>query len=175
VSDEHPSRVEVPTVRDLGEPDSIVIHPNPVAAIARAAGSATALALVALIAATATMLSMSVADDIADAELYSSRGFNNLEALRWESGTRLVIAVIAMLLAVLAGLRYSRDLPATRYTFSADGEEAAESAEGAEPPGWVSLLVGSAIVVSVLAIVLNAVAFALTLHLHESPNFGLPA
>jgi hypothetical protein len=174
VADEQPSHVEVSRVRDVSEPDSVVIHANPVAAIARAASSATALAVVALITATATMLSMSVANDIAGAKLASSHGFNNLEALRWESGTRLVIAVIALLLALLAGIRYSRDLPATRYTFSVDGEEATESSEGAEPPGWVSLLVGSAVVVSVLAVLLNAIALAFTLHLHESPNFGLP-
>jgi hypothetical protein len=153
--------------------DSVVIHPNPFAVIARVAGSVTALALAALITATATMLTMSVADDIADARLYSSRGFNNLEALRWAAGTRLVVAGIAMLLALVAGIRYSRGLPATRYTFSVDGQEATESTEGAEAPGWVGLLVGSAVVVSVLAILLNALALALTLHLHESPKFGL--
>jgi hypothetical protein len=80
---------------------------------------------------------------------------------------------VATLLAVVAGIRYSRDLPATRYTFSADGEDAAESAEGAEAPVWVVLLVGAGIVVSLLALLLNAIAFALTLHLHESPNFGV--
>jgi hypothetical protein len=161
----------------VGEPDgpeTVVIRANPVAAIGRAAGSAHALALAALITATATMLSMSVANDIAEAKLYSSRGFNNLAEIRWAAGTRLVIAGVAVLLAVLAGVRYSRGLPATRYTFSADGEEAAESTEGTEPPGWVGLLVGAGIIVSILAVVLNALALAMTLHLHESPNFGLP-
>jgi hypothetical protein len=156
------------------EPDSVVIHAAPFGAIARAAGSASALALTALITATATMLEMSAATDVADAKLYSSRGVNNLEAIRWAAGTRLIVAAVALLLAILAGVRYSRDLPATRYPFSADGQEVSESTGGAEAPGWVRLLVGSSVVVSVLAILLNAFAFALALGLHESRSFGLP-
>jgi hypothetical protein len=174
MANEDPSHVEALKVRDGDEADSVVIRPNPFGAIARAAGSATALALCALITATATMLNMSVANDLADAKLYSSRGLNTLEAIRWAAGTRLVIACIALLLAVLAGIRYSRDQSATRYTFSVDADEATESTEGAPAPDWVRMLVGSAVVVSVLAILLNALALALTLHLHESPNFGIP-
>jgi hypothetical protein len=97
-----------------------------------------------------------------------------LEEIRWAAGSRLIVACIALLLGVLAGIRYSRDQPATRYTFSADEDEATESTEGATAPDWVRMLVGSAVVLSVLAILLNALALSLTLHLHESPNFGLP-
>jgi hypothetical protein len=174
MASEDASHVEALELRAVDETDSVVIHPNPFGVIARVAGSAAALALSALIAATATMLNMSVVNDIADAKLYSSRGINNLEAIRWAAGIRLIVACVALLLAVLAGLRYSRDQPATRYTFTADGEEATESIVGVDAPGWVRLLVGSSVVVSVLAILLNAVAVALALHLHESPNFGLP-
>jgi hypothetical protein len=156
------------------EADSVVVRTPLFAAIAHAAGSATTLATVALITATATMLNMSVANDIADAKLYSSRGINNLEAIRWVAGTRLVIACVALLISIVAGARYSRDLPTTRYTFSADGEEATESIEGAGAPLWVTLLVGSGFVVSLLAILLNAIALAFALHLHESLNFGVP-
>jgi hypothetical protein len=175
MADQDPLHIEASTVQYVDAPDSVTIHPNPIGAIARAAGSATSLALVSLITATATMLSISAADDIAEAKLYSSRGFDNLEAVRWEAGTRLVLAGVALVLAIIAGVRYSRGLPATRYTFSVDSEDATESIEGSNPPGWVTLLVGSGFVVSVLAVVLNAVALATTLHLHESPNFGLPA
>jgi hypothetical protein len=174
MANDDPSHVEALEVRNGDEPDSVVIRPNPFGAIARAAGSATALALSALVTATATMLNMSVANDLADAKLYSSRGLNNLEAIRWVAGTRLIVAGVALLLALLAGIRYSRDQPATRYTFSVDGQEATESTEGAAAPDWIRMLVGSAVVVSVLAILLNALALLLTLHLHESPNFGVP-
>jgi hypothetical protein len=61
MASEDPSRVEAFELRDRDEHDSVVIHPNPFGAMARAAGSATALALSALITATATMLNMSVA------------------------------------------------------------------------------------------------------------------
>jgi hypothetical protein len=160
--------------RDTDDPDSVVIRTNAAGAIARAAGSATTLAAVALITATVTMLNMSAANDIGDAKISSSRGINNLEEIRWVAGTRLIVAVVALLIAILAGIRYSRDLPATRYTFTAEGEEATESIEGAGAPGWVTLLVGTGVVVSALAILLNAVALAFALHLHESPNFGIP-
>ena len=169
-----PSHGQAVELLDADHPDSVLIRRNPFAAIAVAAGSAPALALAALITATATLLVMGVTNDIADAKLYSSRGFDNLAELRWASGSRLVVAGFALLLAVIAGVRYSRRLPATRYTFSPDGEEATESSEGAEAPGWINTLVGSAVVVSVIAVVLNAIAFVMTLHLHESPNFGLP-
>jgi hypothetical protein len=174
MASQDPSHVAALELGDVNESDSVVIHPNPFGVIGRVAGSAAALSLSALIGATATMLNMSVVNDIADAKLYSSRGVNNLEAIRWAAGTRLIVACVALLLAVLAGLRYSRDQPAIRYTFAADGEEATESVAGVEAPGWVRMLVGSSIVVSVLAILLNATAVVLALHLHESPNFGLP-
>lgn len=173
MTEEVSSHEQASEVRDVDRSDSVLIRPKPFSAIARAAGSDAALALAALITATATILTMSVTNDIADAKLYSSHGIDELAPLRWAAGARLVVAVVAMLLAVIAGLRYSRNLPATRYTFSPDGEEATESSEGAEAPAWVKMLVGSAGVVSLIAIVLNATALVMTLHLHESPNFGL--
>jgi hypothetical protein len=157
-----------------GEVDEVVIRPNPFGVIGRAVGSTGALALTALIGATVTLLNMALANDIAEAKLYSHPGFDTLAEIRWAAGTRLIIAGVALLLAVVAGIRYSRALPATRYTFSADGEEATESTEGVDAPGWVRLLVGSSVAVSVLAILLNAIALLLALRLHESPNFGVP-
>jgi hypothetical protein len=154
-------------------PDSVVIRTKPFAAMARAAGTAPALSVVALVIATATLLTMAAANDIANARLYSSHGLNSVEAIRWAVSVRLAAAAVALLLAVLAGVRYARGLPATRYTFSADAEEATESTEGTEAPGWVTMLVGSGVVLSVLALVLNTIALLVALHLHESPNFGL--
>jgi hypothetical protein len=154
--------------------ETVVIRPNPFGVIGRAVGSTTALALTALIGATVTLLNMSLANDIAEARLYSHRGFDTLAEIRWAAGARLIVAGAALLLAIIAGIRYSRALPATRYTFSADGEEATESTEGVDAPGWVGLLVGSSVAVSVLAILLNAIALVLALRLHESPNFGVP-
>jgi hypothetical protein len=156
------------------EPDTVLIRAAPFDAIARAAGSASALALTALIAATATMLDMSAASDVGDAKVYSARGLDNLVAIRWAAGTRLIVAAIALLIAIAAGVRYARGLPATRYTFTVDGQEASESTEGAEAPSWVRLLVGSSVVVCVLAVVLNVSALAFAFGLHESPNFGVP-
>ena len=172
--DEDPPLVEVLQDHGGSEPETILIRPNSFEAIARAAVSAPALALAALVTATATILDMAVTNEIAEAKLFSVSGVDNLTLLRWEAGTRLIVAVMAFLLALLAGFRYSRDLPATRYTFSPDGEEAVESIEGTETAGWVRFLVGSAVLVAVLAIVLNAVALLMTLGLHESPNFGVP-
>jgi hypothetical protein len=151
-----------------------LVRANPFEAIARAAVSAPAFALAALITATATMLNMSAATEIAEAKLLNSSGVDNVTLVRWEVGVRLIVALVALLLALLAGLRYSRELPATRYTFSADGEEAEESTEGTEAAGWVKLLVGAAVVVAILAIVLNGAGMLMTLGLHESPNFGQP-
>jgi hypothetical protein len=169
-----PEHVEALSNNERVEPESVLMRANPFTSIGRAMAGAPALSLAALIVATATMLTMSVANDLADAKLYSSRGIDSLTALRWAAGTRLIIAGVALLLAVIAGIRYSRDLPATRFTFTADGEEASESIEGVEAPGWARLLVGAAVVVALIAVALNGTAWALTLHLHESPNFGLP-
>lgn len=156
------------------EGDSILIRRNPVGAIVDAAGSAGALALASLVTATATILTMSVAADFGDAKLYSSRGLNDLLGIRWIAGARLVIAAVALLLGVIAGVRYARSLPATRYVFVDSQREPDESLEGDEQPGWVTLLVGSSVVVSVLAILLNAAAFAVAMHAHQSPDFGVP-
>ncbi|HEX3824965.1 MAG TPA: hypothetical protein VHV79_10925 [Mycobacteriales bacterium] len=174
MAEENPPPVEAMSVRETDQPDAVVIHAGAPAAMARAIGSAPALALASLIVATATLLTMSVADEVADAYVDSSRHAIALTAVRWAAGSRTAVACVALLLAVIAGIRYARDLPATRYEFSDDGQEAQESVSGTEPPGWVKLLIGASIVVSVLAIVANAVAFAVTLHLHESPNFGIP-
>jgi hypothetical protein len=158
----------------IDELESVVVRPNPFSEIGRAMTSTTGLALTALIVATAALLSMSVANDIAGAKLYSHRGFDTLAEIRWSAGTRLVVAGVALLIAIVAGVRYSRGLPATRYTFSPDGQDATESTDGVDAPGWVTMLVGSSVAVSVLAIVLNAIALVTALRLHESPNFGVP-
>ena len=172
VDEESPAAVPI-EVRRVDLTDSVLVHPNPFGLIARAAGSTAALALTSLVMATLAILNVEAADDLANAKLYHSRGFNTLAQIRWAAGTRLIVAGVALLLALIAGIRYARDLPATRFTFSDDGEEPTESTEGSEAPGWVTLLVGSSVVVSGLSIVLNAVALAVAMHLHESPNFGL--
>lgn len=156
------------------ELESVVIRPNPFSEIGRAVASTSGLALTALIGATATLLSMSVANDIAEAKLYSHRGFDSLAEIRWAAGTRLVVAGVALLIAIVAGIRYSRGLPATRYTFSPDGKDATESTDGVDAPGWITMLVGSSVTACVLAVVLNAIALVMALRLHESPNFGVP-
>jgi hypothetical protein len=174
VPEEDPPLVEALQGYGVDHAETVVVHPNPFEVLARAAISAPALALASLITATATLVVVSAANDIAEAKFYSARGLDNLAQLRWVAGGRLVVAVLALLLAVLAGFRYSRDLPVTRYTFSPDGEEAVESIEGTEPARWIRYLVGAAAVVAILAIVINGVAVLMTLGLHESPNFGIP-
>lgn len=155
--------------------ESVVIRSNPFGVIVRAVVSVTGLASTALIGATVTLLSMSAANDIAEAKLYSHRGFDNLAEIRWAAGTRLIVAAVSLVLAIVAGIRYSRGLPATRYTFSADDADATESTVGTNAPGWHTFLVGSSVGVSILAIVVNAIALVMALRLHESPNFGLPS
>jgi hypothetical protein len=168
---------EAPIVEGLhvtgpDEPETVVVYASLPRAIAHAAGSASALAVVALITATATIFNVAAAADIAESKLVTVRAFNELDEIRWVSGTRLVVAGIALLIAIVAGSRYTRGLPSTQYTFTADGEEANESVEGVDAPGWITMLVGAAVTISVLAIVLNGIAFAMTFHLHQSPNFG---
>jgi hypothetical protein len=174
MTDDEPMPAEVMLSRDDHEPDSVVLRPGLVVAVSRAARSAPALALAAIIVATATLISMSAANDIAEARVESSHHFNNLDVIRWTAGTRLVMAGIALLLALLAGAQFARELPGTRYTFSDSDDDAVETPEGAEPPTSLKLLVGSAFLVAVLAVVLNAVALIFALSLHESLNFGVP-
>jgi hypothetical protein len=174
MADSNPLDIDLTETRDRAEIDSVVVRPSLFGVVGRLAGTPGALALAALIIATATMLDMSAANDIADAKLYSSRGLNNLGGLRWVAGTRLIVAGIGLLMALIAAARFARDLPTTRYTFSSGGEEATESFDGVEPPVWMAMVVGTAVVVSLLAILLNGVAWVFALHLHESPNFGVP-
>jgi hypothetical protein len=115
VTDQDPAPVEALEVGAEDAPESVVVRSNSAGAIGRGAGSATALATAALITSTTTLLSMSAAADIGDAKVYGSRGFNELDAIRWQAGTRLVVAGVALLLAVLAGVRYARGLPATLH------------------------------------------------------------
>jgi hypothetical protein len=157
-----------------GDVDSVVVRPTTASALSGVVGFAPALALAALVTATATMLAMSLANEVADAKSFSSHGFPGLSVLRWTVGTRLVVAGIALLLALLALRRYRHDLPVTRYTFSEDGAEATDEIVGNEPPDWIRFLVGAALLVSLLAIVLNGVALAFAVQPHMSPNFGVP-
>src|SRR4051794_19197086 len=114
--DEDAPVVEELNGHDNGDPETVLVRTNPFAAMGRAAGSPTALALAGLIVATATMLSMQVTNDFAAAKYFSSRGFDDVTELRWQIGVRLVVAVVGLLLAVASGIRYARRPPPTRYT-----------------------------------------------------------
>jgi len=114
----------------------------------------------------------SAADDISNIKLDSTRGFKALVAIRWAVGTRFVVACLALVLAVVAGVRYARSLPVRRIEFR-DDREPLESTDGDAPPGWVSLLVGSGAMVALLAVVVNAVGLIYALEVHQSSGFGI--
>lgn len=156
-----------------GEPETVLVRPNIFAAMVRAAGSTPALALAALITATAAMTILSPANDFATAEFYSAHELNDLTELRWVTVSRLVVAGLGLLLAALAALRHAGELPALRYTFFDNGDETLEETEAAAVPRWITLLVGSSLLVSVLAVALNAAAFGLAMNVHHSPSFSV--
>jgi hypothetical protein len=158
-------------------PDLFVYRPNPIASALRYAASAPALALGSLIVSTATILTMAAVSDIGDLAIYGSRRPNNISPLRWDTGVRLGVAVLALLLALIAAAMYVSSRPGIEVVLDAEpGLDADLDADDDDPlddddgTRSVRLLIGAAVVVGVIAILLNAAAFGAAMSTHVPSN-----
>jgi hypothetical protein len=131
----------------------------------RLAFSAPSLAIASVLIGLASLTVSQSADDIGETALFSSKSHNpsTLTELRVSSAVRLVIAVVALVMAVAAGLRAA----------AADEDVDDEDVDDERPrPSWLGAVAGAAFVVSLVAVIVSGVAFGYALHAHVGPSLG---
>ena len=145
--------------------------------IVRLMGSPPALAVASLVIAMAALMTMAAASEIGDVYVNTAKHATTNAFFRLASGVRLGVSLIALLLAVVAAMRQIPD-PLSRYLKSEGDVDAdlsaiaAGSAEDVSP--WIRTLIGAALVVALLAVLVNGAAFfyALATHSSQNPGFG---
>lgn len=159
------------------------VGPSQLERIVRLAGIPTALGVAALVLATATLILVEPANEIADTTLIGGGSGGELSELRWASGIKLGIAVIALVLAITAVVRLLGRRPRVRLSVnepeaddpaSLDQIEAAVVAAQPQPSTGESTIVGAALVVSVVSFALNAAALSYTLATHVPSSQSTP-
>ena len=137
--------------------------------------SPAALALAAFGVGLVSMAQVQAATDIADTYFATrtAQHLTTLSAIRLSTTVRLVLAVIAVVLAWVAAARLRRE--EIDAFLDADGESVEDDLEAAEAPRWVRALVGGAVVLAVVAVLLAAVAFGYAFASHANPQrFAIP-
>jgi hypothetical protein len=145
--------------------------------IIRLIASPPALAVASLVIAMAALMTMAAATEIGDVYVNTAKHATTNAFFRLASGVRLGVSLIAMLLAVVAAMRQIPD-PLSSYLQSEDDVDADLSAIPAgsvdEVAQWIRTLIGAALVVALLAVVVNGAAFfyALATHSSQTPGFA---
>jgi hypothetical protein len=137
----------------------------------------TALGVAALALSVTSLIIIQAANELGDAYVVAHGSQNSLVVYRWATGGQMVVAVLAVLLAVI-GVRLliggrpkltvePADFDADAKTL--DGMEAAVLARVASQPAWMSTLLGSSLIVSIVALGINAAAFGYAMAAHTPP------
>jgi hypothetical protein len=155
---------------ELGDEPSLR-PPSRVRGVARLAGSVPALGLSSLIVGSATFLSVSAAANVGDLVLYTRRNIAYVDSIRWASGFRLVIAVIALGLGIVAALRLAADQH-DPLDDDFDDDDLDDEAVADAPASWVRTVVGAALLVGLLAVIINGLAFIDAIQAHSPADFG---
>jgi hypothetical protein len=121
--------------------------------------SAPSLAIASLVLGFASMTAFRSADLIGESTLISSKAkhLSQLTELRAIAYVQVIPAVVALVLAIAAGLRVNGVV--------ADDDNVDD---GLADPTWIRALVGAALIVAVLATIATAAALIYTVHAHAS-------
>jgi ABC-type Fe3+ transport system permease subunit len=130
--------------------------------LARIATSPAAMAIGSLVIGLAALAGAHLADVIGETRLLGSdaRRVSELTELRVIAIVQLVLAGIALVLAVLSGVR-------VREATDVDGEDVSR-----RDPEWVRGAAGAALIVSVISVTLAVVALVYALTTSARPSFG---
>lgn len=142
--------------------DDYAVPPSFFWLVLRSAVAAPALGLAALVIGTATLLSMSAVTNVQDIVVYGHRSVAYVSSIRWSAGFRLGIAIAAVMLAIAAGWR-------ERLASYVDDDEPAPRAT---TPGWVQVVIGAALLVGLVSLIVNGIAFVDAMQAHAPTVFG---
>ena len=154
--------------------------------IAGVVAAPVALGIASLVVAMASLMITEPTSEIGDVALFTRIGNpdGNLLELRWASGLRALVALIALIIAVVAArllvgqratVRIAESAPEADDSASLDAIEAAAIAALPVPPQASVAIVGSAVLVSLVSVVLNLAAwwYAMAAHIPQQGNTPL--
>jgi hypothetical protein len=142
----------------LGDDEDFAVYPGRGREVLHLAVSAPALAIAALVLAFLPLGFMQAAQDAGDTALFSSNSnqISDLRVYRVAGAVRLAMAVVALVVAGIAGARL----------------RLAEFDDDPVDPYWVRAVVGAALVVAVVAVVVSAAVLLYALQVHTGKSFG---
>jgi hypothetical protein len=158
------------------------VGPTVARRVLRIAMMPASLGVAALVTAFTSMLIIEAANEIGELAAVSASGNSfPLTPFRFASGIRLGVALVALALALLAARKAIGPRAQVRVTVDTlDGDsrtideiEAEAIAHASEPPAWVAMIVGAAVVFSLLAVAVNGADFGYALATN-SPGGGSP-
>lgn len=160
-----------------GEPISYGVGPSQIGRCFRVLVAPAALGAAALGLSLASLIIVDAANEIGDVHAITHRATTTLVVYRWSTGIRMGIAALAVVMAVVGIRRLIGRRP--RLTIepadfesderTVDELEAAALAEVSVPAAWMAGLLGSALIVSVVALGINAAAFGYAMAAHVPP------
>jgi hypothetical protein len=172
-----------PPVPDSDQPISYAIGPSQFQRFRKGVMIAPALGVAALAISLASLMVVNGASEIGDVHTVTTGGQSPLLEFRWAAGLRMGLSAVALALAIagivmLLGRRprltvESADIEADDEAL--DVMEAAALASSPMPAAWMSTLLGSSLLVSVIALALNAASFgyAMAAHLPAPTSAGV--
>lgn len=183
-----PGVSDVTDVVEMGVPDpagrgaiSYSVGPAQVRRVLGVLAAPCALGIAALALSLASLIIVDASNEIGDVHAISHGASTTLDVYRWSTGIRMGIAALAVVLALVGIRRVLGRRP--RLTVepadfesderSVDDLEAEALAQVVAPPTWLAGLLGSSLIVSLVALGINASAFGYAMASHvPAPHNG---
>ncbi|MGN6474630.1 MAG: hypothetical protein ACTHK4_13415 [Mycobacteriales bacterium] len=156
------------------EPISYSVGPSQLRRFCGVLVTPTALGIAGLALSLASLIIVDASNEIGDVHAITHRASTTLVVYRWSTGIRMGIAALAVVLAVVGIRRLLGRRP--RLTVepadfesderTVDELEADVLAHVSSPPSWLAGLVGASLLVSLVALGINAAAFGYAMSAH---------
>jgi hypothetical protein len=159
---------------DRVQPISYPVGPGQLRRMFDLAALPPALGVAALALSVTSLIVIQSGNELGDAYVIAHGTQNSLLVYQWATGVQMAVAAFATVLAVI-GIRLllgrRPKLTVQPADFEADDKtvdelEAAALARVDQPPAWMSTLLGSSLVVSLVALGINAAVFGYAMAAH---------
>jgi preprotein translocase subunit SecG len=180
--------LNVSDVVEMGTPDphpmqpiSYSVGPSQLRRMFGVVGLPPALGAAALALALASLILVQSGNEIGYSYVIAHGHQTTLSVYRWSAGIQMGLAAFAVLLAIigirlLIGRRPKLTVQPADFDADAtalDAMEAATLAQRSVPPAWMATLLGSSLVVSIVALGINAAVFGYTMAAHTPPPYNV--
>lgn len=163
------------------QPISYAVGPSQLRRMLQVVKLPPALGVASLVLSLSSLMLVQSARELGDTYVIAHGSRDTLPVYRWATGIQLGVAALAVVLSIigivlLLGRRPKVTVQPADFDADAatlDRMEAATLAQAGGPPAWMATLVGASLVVGIVALCVNAIAFGYAMTASTPPAYNI--